>query len=331
MVRKRGVARKSFARRRVRRVKKYNSHVTPLRFKKYLPRMAELLAPKLAVEVGCETPTMELLDTLGVPLAEYPYYLGFMKRMIVLYRNFTSETLASEKESLITEYVLRGKDRDVLEEVQEVAAGCAEAIFEMDLWTRDFYKIIQFEAIDIFDWLTSGSGSYTITVGAVVLSTGFIINSESEMEYGLVYSPLTLTWDKERRLRVAVWFNSWTNQTIYIIQGDRPTALPDPDQQNIGFKIVNNEIFGCVCNGVIETLTPVLRILVGGATVILEARFTPNQKCVFYIDGVEAATLTTGLPSGNGGALSLARAYITNSAAEDKSIAYTIWEFYQKR
>jgi hypothetical protein len=118
--------------------------------------MAELLEPKLVVEVGCETPTMELLDTLGVPLEEYPYYLGFMKRMIVLYRNFTSETLASEKESLITEYVLRGKDRDVLEAVQIVAEGCAGIVVSCDqvkaclegdytTWTKKWDAVIPYE------------------------------------------------------------------------------------------------------------------------------------------------------------------------------------------
>jgi len=131
MVRKRGVARTSFARRRVRRVKKYDHHVIPLRFKVQLLDFAERLEPKLYVHVECEVPTMELLGNLGVPTEEWVYYLGFMKRMVKLYRNFTSETLQKEKDSLISEYVLRGKDITVLEQVQEVAANCAEGIFEL--------------------------------------------------------------------------------------------------------------------------------------------------------------------------------------------------------
>lgn len=120
MVRARGVARKSFARRRVRRVKKYNCHVTPLRYKKYLPRMSDLIEPKLADSVGLEPFIDAELTLKGVPTSEFPYYYGFAKRMLALYRNFTGETLKKEKESLIEEYVLRGKVRHVLEQEQDV-------------------------------------------------------------------------------------------------------------------------------------------------------------------------------------------------------------------
>jgi len=125
MVRKRGVARKSFSHRRVRRVKKYDYHVIPRRFKIYLPRMSDLLEEELPPCVLCEEPTMALLQSLGVPTDEWQYYLGFMKRMVELYLTFTSETLQKEKDSLIAEYVLRGKDKDVLEQVQAVSEVCA--------------------------------------------------------------------------------------------------------------------------------------------------------------------------------------------------------------
>ena len=77
------------------------------------------------VHVDCEEPTMLLLDSFEVPEAEWPWYLGYMKRMIKLYENFTDATLENEKTSLINEYVLRGKDRTILEEIQPVAAECA--------------------------------------------------------------------------------------------------------------------------------------------------------------------------------------------------------------
>ena len=74
--------------------------------------------------VECEEPTMEELQTKGVPEAEWPYYLGYMKRMLIFYRQYTEGTLQLEKTNLIEEYVLRGYDRDVLEQVQEVAREC---------------------------------------------------------------------------------------------------------------------------------------------------------------------------------------------------------------
>jgi len=125
MVRARPVARKSFAHRRVRRIKKYDHHVVPKRFKVWLPDMSDLLKAKLEAHVECETPTMTELERLGVPESEWRYYLGYMKRMLLLYLSFSEETLEKEKQSLIEEYVLRGKDRNVLEQIQEVAAECA--------------------------------------------------------------------------------------------------------------------------------------------------------------------------------------------------------------
>jgi len=125
MVRRRPTARKSFAHRRVRRIQKYDHHVVPRRFKIYLPDMSDLLKDKLEPHVECEEPTMLELESKGVPQNEWQYYLGFMKRMLDLYRTFIGETLQQEKDSLIAEYVLRGKDKEVLEQVQEVARNCA--------------------------------------------------------------------------------------------------------------------------------------------------------------------------------------------------------------
>jgi len=87
--------------------------------------MSDLLEEELPPPVLCEEPTMALLQSLGIPTDEWQYYLGFMKRMVELYLTFTSETLQMEKDSLIAEYVYRGKDKTVLEQVQAVAEVCA--------------------------------------------------------------------------------------------------------------------------------------------------------------------------------------------------------------
>jgi len=144
MVRKRGVARRSFSHRRVRRVKKYDHHVIPKRFKIYLPRMSDLLEEELPPCVLCEEPTMALLQSLGVPTVEWQYYLGFMKRMIEFYQSFTSETLQKEKDSLIAEYVLRGKDKDVLQQVQIQAEICL-GVRVPQLEEKDFSSYAQYD------------------------------------------------------------------------------------------------------------------------------------------------------------------------------------------
>jgi hypothetical protein len=124
MVRRRPVMRRSYAQRRVRRVKKYDANVVPLRFKKYLPTMQQIWSDITPVYVNCEEPTMIELQSKHVPESEWPYYLGFMKRMVTIYQTFTDATAQAEAQSLINEYVLRGKNKDVLEQLQQVAAEC---------------------------------------------------------------------------------------------------------------------------------------------------------------------------------------------------------------
>jgi len=162
MVRKRGVARKSFSHRRVRRVEKYNHHVVPRRFKIYLPRMSDLLEEELPPCVLCEEPTMALLLSLGVPTDEWQYYLGFMKRMIDLYLTFTSETLQMEKDSLIAEYVYRGKDKDVLEQVQiQVEICLGVRVPELEEGNFSSYSIIaSFDDADSFAGMRSQDGIF---------------------------------------------------------------------------------------------------------------------------------------------------------------------------
>lgn len=327
MVRARGVARKSFARRRVRRVKKYDCHVTPLRFKKYLPNMVELLKPPLDIHVECEIPCMELLETLGVPLSEYPYYLGFMKRMIVLYQAFTSETLQKEKDSLISEYVLRGKDEDVLEQVQEVAALCAEAIFEMDLWTRDFYWQTLFESIDGYELVLGGAAaSVTLnTDGYVLITTDPAIGTGAGLikhRIGTLHPP---SWDKNVKIRTKVRLLQITNQTAFF--GTMDGTL----NNGFGLYVGDNLLQGMVIlNGVPTTVN--LQNVLANIDYLLEAVLTPNVGVKFYVDGVEMGSLTV-FPTGDRDESDahIIEIGISNTDGVAKSVRVYSWEFYQKR
>jgi len=146
MPRARPAARKSEARRRIYRYRtKWTHDVIPERVKRLLfeppHHMWDVWEDELKgaspVYVECEEPTMTELQAVAVPEAEWPYYLGFMKRMITLYLQYTSLTLQMEKTNLIEEYVLRGKDRDVLEAIQTVAEWCALKALWMPVWSYD--------------------------------------------------------------------------------------------------------------------------------------------------------------------------------------------------
>jgi len=168
--------------------------------------MSYTLEEELPPYVLCEEPTMALLQSLGVPTEEWQYYLGFMKRMIELYLTFTSETLQKEKDSLIAEYVYRGKDKTVLEQVQEVAANCAEGIFELPFtcddvkaclegdysswayqwkysyvsWQEDFGHILRSdETNDFLQWISHEERRLI----KVNLTTGVLISNTSALQY----------------------------------------------------------------------------------------------------------------------------------------------------
>lgn len=121
MPRRRGVARRTFARRRIFRIRtKWSPPIIARRFKLLHPWMIPRLKDALDSSVGLEQPTMDELTFKGVPTDQWPYYIGFAKRMLKLYEHFTGSTLADEKLSLINEYENRGYDRDVLEQLQDV-------------------------------------------------------------------------------------------------------------------------------------------------------------------------------------------------------------------
>lgn len=111
----------SETRRRVYRTKtKWEYRVIARRFKLLQPHMILRLKDELDSSVGLEQPSMDELTVKGVPADQWPYYMGFAKRMLQLYRHFSGWTLGAEKQSLINEFVERGLDQNVLLQLQDV-------------------------------------------------------------------------------------------------------------------------------------------------------------------------------------------------------------------
>jgi len=155
MVRKRGTARKSFAHRRVRRVKKYDHVVIPRRFKIQLPDLSDRIEEALKEYVELEPYVEAELIVKGVPTNQWQYLHGFAKRMLALYLNFTGETLQKEKQSLINEYVLRGFSLNVLEQEQDVVEkyvvpplNCAEVKACLEGDYTSYAIIASFDDVD---------------------------------------------------------------------------------------------------------------------------------------------------------------------------------------
>ena len=82
--------------------------------------MIKRLRTSIDDTVGIEEPTQDELTVKGISTDQWRYLIGFNKKMLMLYRTFTGETLQNEKQSLINQYVLRGYPLHVLEQLQDV-------------------------------------------------------------------------------------------------------------------------------------------------------------------------------------------------------------------
>ena len=123
---RRGVARRSFARRRIRRVKTKWEHVTiPRRFKVLEFARVSELEWETEVLLELEVQIFDVLTNWGVPSDQWPYYVGFAKRIWERALKFQSETFLLEKQSVLNEYVLRGHTLGVLEAIQVHAEALA--------------------------------------------------------------------------------------------------------------------------------------------------------------------------------------------------------------
>jgi hypothetical protein len=140
-----------------------------------------------------------------------------------------------------------------------------------------------------------------------------------------------MTWDKERRLRFAIWAKSYTDKF-----GDFDMILAyDADTGNhIGFLIRDGVLKGSVGNGSAQTTVDLYTIGVSTWTYAkrLELHHYPNTRVDFYIDDVLTGTIDTPslLPSGINYADVLLRIAVKNNAhAKQLKFRVSQWKLWQ--
>jgi len=128
-------------RRRIYRLKtKWTHDVLARRFKVLEYERPKELEWELDVLDKLEKLCFAKLATLGVPEEDWEYYLGYAKRLFVRALKFTSETYALERESLRNEYILRGWDANVLDQLEPFAVQLAltKKTYEWGIWLEVF-------------------------------------------------------------------------------------------------------------------------------------------------------------------------------------------------
>jgi len=175
-----------------------------------------------------------------------------------------------------------------------------------------------------------GVGAETITFGSdgVTLQTGADANNTAYVRKNLSnYTGTVLTWNKNRRIRFGLKMTQKTNQTIYLISGD-VTA----NKRKIGFKIVNEDLYGVIANGTTENSCKLIDTLDETLYYVFEARYYYNDRVEFYANNNFIGLLGTvaDLPSGTIDSEYLLYAYIKTDAATNKIMDIAFWDFWQE-
>ncbi len=162
------------------------------------------------------------------------------------------------------------------------------------IWNNIFYYRTVFEdvAIDI-KTCTPGSGLDCPSTG--VDPDGLILVTEAATTGNFAdvdKTPLAesgLNWSKRARLRIGFRVPSIAAQTVYMIRGSQNISSP-----YYGFKITNATLMGVTYDKTTEK-TVTLQTIVASTSYLVEARYSPSDKVVFLVDGVEKGVITSNL------------------------------------
>lgn len=185
---------------------------------------------------------------------------------------------------------LKGKTTNTLIDNMNLFITSASYQFKGFFWHTIFDSIDNFDQSDI---VGNGSVSYSALGGRLGIRSGNTTGDYTRFQRcirdDLAFA--NLTWSKKRRFKTVVQLVSNTNQVIYVALGD--VLDMDWNEPHVGFRIVDNEIFGSVGAGpaVGAEWTGVLKTFNALDIVALEAILTPNVGVDFYIDGVKEGSL----------------------------------------
>lgn len=195
----------------------------------------------------------------------------------------------------------------------------------------DFIYETFFEALDGF--YIDKSGAEVVDAGHIQLSIDTLGSANSYVTFykkSQRDNPV-LTWDKERRLRFAIWANSQSDQygDFEMVLGYQ--AIVD---HHIGFVIYDGVLKGSVGNGTDQTTVDLFTIAAAAWTYAprLELHHYPGDRVDFYVNDVLTGTIDTPslLPSGTTYADSLIGLDIRNNA-HAKTLWFRVsnWKFWQ--
>jgi len=100
----------------------------PLRFKLYLPRMEQLLNTELINLDALEVQIYQKLEELAISADRWPFYMAFSKRCFREFLGFSEATAENDVALLRQEFILRGLDSAVLDQLIPICRDLAQTI-----------------------------------------------------------------------------------------------------------------------------------------------------------------------------------------------------------
>ncbi len=185
---------------------------------------------------------------------------------------------------------------------------------------NDFHWTTVFESIDGFG---TGGTAPVISSADVKLTTGGTTNDTSSLRKTLNLPFYYFNWDFDRRFRTRIEFENNAAQEIWMLSGAITT------NKHIGFKVVDDTLYGTVANGSTESTLDCGAVSLSNEGMALDVIFESGVGCTFIVDGVTKGTITTNLPSGVGFAQYMLELYIKTTENVVKEISLSFWDFWQ--
>ena len=199
-------------------------------------------------------------------------------------------------------------------------------------WEDYFYWLFLIDSLDAVRQYTTGTATITYATARhlLTMNTGTTVNSVARLEKQQDYlGDILLRWDKKRKIRTVISVDQITDITVFLCSGYNIIATPTTE--HVGFKIINDSLYGTVADGTTEAT--LLLQTIGTGVYTLECVFDPSiPECRFFVDGVDKGAITTNLPTTAWtGEYILMHVAIENTAPADKRLNFAMWEFWQDR
>lgn len=161
------------------------------------------------------------------------------------------------------------------------------------LLRKDFHWFTVFESISGYSVTNGGTGTMVAQDGGLYITSGVVTTNKSTLKKSLSYG---VTWNKSRKIKMAVTFGSNINQTIYIVTGSQ-SAITD---RHFGFRVIDSTLKGTCADGTTQITVDLSTSIIPGNFYTLEAQLSTLTNSInFYVNGVLKGSTANNIPTGS--------------------------------